>query len=429
MLAVARRGAARGSRRARASRSCGRPRLMNVALEAAASGQLVIGGFPGARRERAPSIASSISIRRSTAGRCSCRSRRTCAASWRRCCFGRRGGGRVAAREVLLNTPAVASVLAEGKTSQLPLAIEGGRQARHGAAQRRARRLRAERRGRCARGLPAGRRTAPGFLALLKRPGRRHVVVERLANADRCVPEAVYAFDERLQLLQQKLQHVLSRSGPRPVASPIGLLGFDDAPAARAAGVADHARRRRRSCRARSRCSPRRCVSDISRTLPPGVKTVNGVALALQDARHLPEERHGNPIEKRPRSRAPPRRCAHARSAAARLARSIVCSRRLRTIGDFHQIDSFGAQMRRCRSAPRPRSPPSTASVCWPSVGGARANRRRRVRQLERRAEHAQRAERARARRSAIISRAAICGSANSSSQIADRAARARRPP
>jgi twitching motility protein PilT len=37
------------------------------------------------------------------------------------------GGGRVAAREVLLNTPAVSSVIAEGKTSQLPMAIEGGR--------------------------------------------------------------------------------------------------------------------------------------------------------------------------------------------------------------------------------------------------------------------------------------------------------------
>jgi twitching motility protein PilT len=37
------------------------------------------------------------------------------------------GGGRVAARELLLNTPAVASVIAEGKTSQLPRAIEGGR--------------------------------------------------------------------------------------------------------------------------------------------------------------------------------------------------------------------------------------------------------------------------------------------------------------
>jgi twitching motility protein PilT len=40
------------------------------------------------------------------------------------------GGGRIAARELLLNTSAVASLLAEGKTSQLPLAIEGGR--KHG---------------------------------------------------------------------------------------------------------------------------------------------------------------------------------------------------------------------------------------------------------------------------------------------------------
>ena len=37
------------------------------------------------------------------------------------------GGGRTAARELLLNTPAVSSVIAEGKTSQLPMAIEGGR--------------------------------------------------------------------------------------------------------------------------------------------------------------------------------------------------------------------------------------------------------------------------------------------------------------
>ena len=37
------------------------------------------------------------------------------------------GGGRLPAREVLLNTPAVSSVIAEGKTSQLPMAIDGGR--------------------------------------------------------------------------------------------------------------------------------------------------------------------------------------------------------------------------------------------------------------------------------------------------------------
>ena len=100
--------------------------LMNLALDAAGSGQLVIGGFPahtasGAidriidlyppeyRRQVQLSIAQNLRgvvaqvlLRKTT-------------------------GGRVAARELLLNTPAVASVLAEGKTSQLPLAIEGGR--------------------------------------------------------------------------------------------------------------------------------------------------------------------------------------------------------------------------------------------------------------------------------------------------------------
>jgi twitching motility protein PilT len=101
--------------------------LMNLALDAAASGQLVIGGFPahnasGAvdriidlyppeyRRQVQLSLAQNLRgvvaqvlLRKTT-------------------------GGRVAAREVLLNTPAVRSALAEGKTSQLPLAIEGGRQ-------------------------------------------------------------------------------------------------------------------------------------------------------------------------------------------------------------------------------------------------------------------------------------------------------------
>jgi twitching motility protein PilT len=102
------------------------PGLMNLALDAAASGQLVLGGFPahdatGAidriidlyppeyRRQVQLSLAQNLRgvvaqvlLRRTT-------------------------GGRVAAREVLLNTPAVRSLLTEGKTSQLPLAIEGSR--------------------------------------------------------------------------------------------------------------------------------------------------------------------------------------------------------------------------------------------------------------------------------------------------------------
>jgi len=37
------------------------------------------------------------------------------------------GGGRVAAREVLLNTSAIANLIAEGRISQLPAAIDSGR--------------------------------------------------------------------------------------------------------------------------------------------------------------------------------------------------------------------------------------------------------------------------------------------------------------
>ena len=90
------------------------------------------------------------------------------------------GGGRLAAREVLLNTGAVAALIAEGKTSQLPMAIESGR--KHGMValndalvafvqagivdSREAYRHAADR---------------PGFLALLKRQGIDTSFVERLA--------------------------------------------------------------------------------------------------------------------------------------------------------------------------------------------------------------------------------------------------------
>ena len=103
--------------------------LMNVALEAAAAGRLVIGGFsahsataavdriidlyaPDQRRQVQLAIADTL---RGVVAQVLLR---------------KLGGGRVAAREVLLNTPAVSGVIAEGKTSQLPMAIEGGR--RHG---------------------------------------------------------------------------------------------------------------------------------------------------------------------------------------------------------------------------------------------------------------------------------------------------------
>lgn len=90
------------------------------------------------------------------------------------------GGGRVAARELLLNTPAVSSLIAEGKTSQLPLALESGRKhgmvpladalvglVQSGAVEAREAFRRAE--------------DKPGFLALLKRQGVDTSAVERLA--------------------------------------------------------------------------------------------------------------------------------------------------------------------------------------------------------------------------------------------------------
>jgi twitching motility protein PilT len=90
------------------------------------------------------------------------------------------GGGRLAARELLLCTPAVAGVLVEGKTSQLPLAIEGGRNhgmvplndAIVGFVQSGAVDVR-----------EAYRRSADrvGFLALLKRQGLDTSFAERLA--------------------------------------------------------------------------------------------------------------------------------------------------------------------------------------------------------------------------------------------------------
>ena len=102
------------------------PGLISVALEAAAAGQLVIGGFP------AHTTTSAIDR---IINACAPEERRQVQLALAENLRGgvaqllvrRNGGGRLAAREVLLNTPAVASAIAEGRTSQLPIAIEGGR--------------------------------------------------------------------------------------------------------------------------------------------------------------------------------------------------------------------------------------------------------------------------------------------------------------
>jgi twitching motility protein PilT len=91
------------------------------------------------------------------------------------------GGGRLPAREVLLNTPAVSSAIAEGKTSQLPMVIEGGR--RHGMMP-----LNDALVGLVQNGSVEAREAyrhspdRPSFLAALNRQGLDTSFVERLAN-------------------------------------------------------------------------------------------------------------------------------------------------------------------------------------------------------------------------------------------------------
>jgi twitching motility protein PilT len=153
--------------------------LMNVALEAAASGHLVVGGFaahtatgaidriidlyaPEYRRQVQFAIADSL---RGVIAQVLLR---------------KIGGGRLPAREVLLNTPAVSSVIAEGKTSQLPMAIEGGR--RYGMVP-----LNDALVGLVQSGAVEAREAyrqspdRPGFLAALARQGLDTSFVERLA--------------------------------------------------------------------------------------------------------------------------------------------------------------------------------------------------------------------------------------------------------
>lgn len=102
------------------------PEVVAEALKAAASGHLVIGALAAHSAstalerivdqippERRPSVQTLLaeSLRGVVA----------------QVLLRKTGGGRVAAREVLLNNPSVAQLIADGKLSQLPLAVEGGR--------------------------------------------------------------------------------------------------------------------------------------------------------------------------------------------------------------------------------------------------------------------------------------------------------------
>ncbi len=102
--------------------------VVPVALEAAEAGRLVIGAFP------APGTAVALErlLEHVPAAR-RLEYRRILASTLRgvvgQVLLKKTGGGRLAARELLLNTPAVASLIAEGKTFDLPQALDSGRQA------------------------------------------------------------------------------------------------------------------------------------------------------------------------------------------------------------------------------------------------------------------------------------------------------------
>ena len=103
--------------------------LVSVALEAAESGRLVLASVPAA--STIPALERLIEVfpadRRA-------RARASLATSLRgvigQVLLRRSTGGRAAAREILLNTPAVSTLVLEGKMFQLPGALDGGR--RHG---------------------------------------------------------------------------------------------------------------------------------------------------------------------------------------------------------------------------------------------------------------------------------------------------------
>jgi twitching motility protein PilT len=157
----------------------GSPEIITLALEAAQSGHLVMGALtahtateavdrildqtPPERRQKVQ-LGLAESLRGIVA----------------QVLLRKTGGGRVAAREVLLNTSAVANVIAEGKTSQLPMAIDSGR--KHGMVALNDA-LVAFVQGGIVDSREAYRQAADrqAFLALLKRQGIDTSFVERLA--------------------------------------------------------------------------------------------------------------------------------------------------------------------------------------------------------------------------------------------------------
>ena len=102
------------------------PELIGLALDAADSGHLVIGSVTAHTTSAAVArLIDTTPFERQT--QVALALSETLRGAVAQVLLRKAGGGRVAARELLFNTPSVASLIAEGKISQLPVAIDSGR--------------------------------------------------------------------------------------------------------------------------------------------------------------------------------------------------------------------------------------------------------------------------------------------------------------
>jgi twitching motility protein PilT len=105
------------------------PEMIGLALDASASGRLVFGAIPAASAAGAVErLVDQFPVDRR--GQAQTALSAALRAVVVQVLLRKVRGGRVAARELLLNTPAVASLIAEGRTFQIPVALDSGR--RHG---------------------------------------------------------------------------------------------------------------------------------------------------------------------------------------------------------------------------------------------------------------------------------------------------------
>ena len=102
------------------------PELVGLALDAADSGHLVIGSMTAHTTSAAIArLIDTTPYERQT--QVALALSETLRGAVAQVLLRKAGGGRVAARELLFNTPSVAALIAEGKVGQLPLAIDSGR--------------------------------------------------------------------------------------------------------------------------------------------------------------------------------------------------------------------------------------------------------------------------------------------------------------